>query len=151
MACASRWMRWWPSASRALGLDQREGDVAVEARVVGAVDAFAGALAEEGLHLVAAGDEGGGMISRGDRGAVRCCGLSPRRENTARFVRRRIEKGLGIGVVGIETKDVFGEVSDAAPLPTFEGRVQLIKEPVNMPLDPLAWHRARMIACFDGR
>ena len=43
----------------ALGLDQREGDVAVEPLVAGQVDALLGALAEEALHLVAAGGEGG--------------------------------------------------------------------------------------------
>ena len=38
----------------ALGLDQREGDVAVEQRVVRQVDLLLAALAEEALHLVAA-------------------------------------------------------------------------------------------------
>jgi len=43
-----------------LGLDQGEGDVAVEERVVGEVDLLLAALAEEAFHLVAAVGEGRG-------------------------------------------------------------------------------------------
>src|SRR5437868_4918964 len=41
-----------------VGLDQREGDVAVELRVVGEVDALLRTLAEEGAYGVAADCEG---------------------------------------------------------------------------------------------
>jgi len=47
----------------AIGLDQGEGDVAVERRVVGEVDALLAALAQEALDDVAAGGEGGGYRS----------------------------------------------------------------------------------------
>jgi len=57
----------------ALGLDGREGYVAVELGVVGEVDALAAALAEETLDVVAAAGEGGGQggsgCARSGRGA----------------------------------------------------------------------------------
>ena len=43
----------------AVGLDEGEGDVAVEGGVVGEVDALLAALAEELLDRVAAGGKGG--------------------------------------------------------------------------------------------
>ena len=52
----------------AVGLDQREGDVAVELGVVREVDALLGALAEEGADGVAAAGERRGQRRRGGRG-----------------------------------------------------------------------------------
>jgi hypothetical protein len=48
-----------------IGLDQGEGHLPVELRVVGQVDALLAALAEEALDLVAAVAEGGGRCLRG--------------------------------------------------------------------------------------
>ena len=67
IACASRVTRCAPERVEALGLDQRERDVAVEQRVVREEDALLGALAEEAPHLVAAGGEGGGKRLSRDR------------------------------------------------------------------------------------
>ena len=47
-----------------VGLDQREGDLAVEAGVVGAVDDLPAAFAEQTQHLVAAAGERGGQRRR---------------------------------------------------------------------------------------
>ncbi len=56
-----------PRLVEALGLDQGEGHVAVELRVVGQVDALLAALAEEALDLVAAGGEGARSARLGHR------------------------------------------------------------------------------------
>src|SRR5438128_2259409 len=60
MAWASRVMRWRAATVKAFGLDQGEGDVAVEAGVVGEVDLLLAALAEELSDDVAAVGEGRG-------------------------------------------------------------------------------------------
>ena len=54
MACASRRDALRGGVVEALGLDQGEGDVAVEQGVVGQVDLLLAALAEEALDRVAA-------------------------------------------------------------------------------------------------
>jgi hypothetical protein len=61
---------------QALGLDQGEGHVAVEAGVVGQVDPLAAALAQEALDLIAAGGEGGGDGGGRRRRGRRGWGLS---------------------------------------------------------------------------
>ena len=57
----------------AVGLDHGEGDVAVEAGVVGQVDALAPALAQERAHFVAAGGEGGWQGREDGGGCERRC------------------------------------------------------------------------------
>ena len=49
----------------ALGLDQREGDIAVEQRVVGQIDLLLAAFAQEAFDLIAAIREGGGEFRWG--------------------------------------------------------------------------------------
>src|SRR3990170_1681932 len=56
-----------PFSVEPIGLDHCDCDVAVQAVVVGEVDAFAAALAQEALNLVASADERGGKRRSGLR------------------------------------------------------------------------------------
>src|SRR5262249_8257289 len=58
-----------PGLVEPLGLDDRDGDVAFEAGIVGEVDALLGSLAEEPSHLVAAGGQGARHRGRGGFGS----------------------------------------------------------------------------------
>ncbi len=85
IACASRRARAWIAAADALGVEQRDGDLAVRGGVVGQVDALAPALAEEAPDPVAAcadlgGDVGGKRLRRGPGSAV---GFSRPRRSSA--------------------------------------------------------------------
>ncbi len=57
---------------QALGLDEGEGDVAVQEGVVGQVDPLLAALAQEPLHLIAAVREGGGLRRRAPEQEAQC-------------------------------------------------------------------------------
>ena len=75
IACASRRTRARAGRVEALGLDERERDLAVEVRVVREVDALLAALAEQPHELVAtAGDrarsDGGSGCVGGEGGAT---------------------------------------------------------------------------------
>ena len=80
---------------QAFGLDQGEGHIAVEHRVVGQVDLLLAALAQEALDLVAAVDEG-----RGTGIGYRVSGLGQGRGIAARSAGLLPVPGDGISAIG---------------------------------------------------
>jgi hypothetical protein len=50
------------------------------------------------------------------------------------------EEVLGVLVVGTQEEHVLGVLAQQRPVPLRHCFVGLIQQPVNMPLDPLAWH-----------
>ena len=124
-----------------LGLDQLEGDVTVELRVAGEVDAFESTLTERLLDLVLAVGEGGGHVGR--RRRVRCVWTRGRRRlrPTTERPLRSSQKASSIGVVWVESQGILYPVPHGLPVPLREGLLSLVEEPVDLSLDALAGHR----------
>src|SRR3990170_1181043 len=89
----------------AFGLDEGEGDVAVEEAVVGEVDLLLATFAQEAAYGVAAVGEGGGENRRLGRGghSTLCpygIGCFAWRGGVAQALVSSGEEGLGVGVIG---------------------------------------------------
>jgi len=97
-------------------LDQGEGHVAVEAAVVRAVDDFAAALAEEGLDLVAAGNEGGGERGRRLGGGYFRWSVCRRLRVIADVAACNLDKAFGVRVDGIDLEDSAGARKHRLPV-----------------------------------
>jgi hypothetical protein len=122
---------------QALGLDQGEGNVAVEGRVVGEVDLLLAALAEELAHFVAAVDEGGRLGSGGNRGWW--SGVGWRRGVYSPAGGFQI--GASIPVLGVEGERCFGTSTYGLPVLPGRSLIRLVQQAVNLALDSLAGQR----------
>ena len=131
-----------------LGLDQAEGDVAVQLGVVGQVDLVLAALAEELPDLVAAAGEGGGL----GFGLVGAGG--PRRGLTS--IRRSSVAGgwaalcgskefSSVRVIGVEAEHVMGAIPNRCPVTVLYRHLRLIEQAVDLPLDTFAGHDAAIV------
>ena len=135
-----------PDIVEAVRLDQREGDVAVEARVVREEDALLAALAEEPTHLVAAGGEGGRLLGR------RGCSHGGR---GTRAVGPPTLGGLdergGIGVGRIEREDGAAALLGGLPVGAAQRLLGLVEELLDAPLEAFARHDVRHGSAPAGR
>ena len=124
-----------------LGLDQLEGDVTVELRVAGEVDAFESTLTERLLDLVLAVGEGGGHVGQTAAGPVR---VDPRSASIAPHYRAPAPQQPE----SLEHRRCLGRepghpVPGPArpPSPAARGPPQPRRgEPVDLSLDALAGH-----------
>ncbi len=99
--------------------DHYKGDVAVEGRVVGEVDLFPPALAQERGHGVAAARQGRGQ--RLGLALFALCAQLPRGHQTG---------AAGDVVCGIDAEDAVAEVERLPPLPARHRRVEAVEEAV---------------------
>ena len=140
----------------ALGLDEGEGDVAIEECVVGEEDALLAALAEEAEDLIAAAGEGFGVLRRGIVGELD--ETSGGRFDGARDLAGggggavavgggvragHLEEGGSVLVGGIDGEDGAGFLGDGVPGPIGDGGVGLVEQGIDAALDAFAGHNER--------
>jgi hypothetical protein len=135
-----------------LGLDHRERHVAVEARVVGEVDLFAPAFAQEARDLIAPSDEGIGQDPLGYlmsavRPGVRieACGARTGASRASDSL-RHAEQRQGVGVLGVSEEDAVDCRPYLEPIAEICCGFGLVKKPIDAPLDAFAGHDSGRIA-----